>query len=128
MRVRSALLPSIVVALALAGCEKSPRDKLQGKWVGESVAQVHPSQLARAEGWARGTQLEFSGNRVTVSVPAESPRTGTFRIAKEDSKKLDVLFKRPEGGEDRAELALSDDGKLFIKMGGGVELVMKRAN
>lgn len=128
MRVRSAVLPFIVMCLATAGCEKSPRDKLQGKWVGESVSQVHPSQQARAEGWARGTQLEFSGNRVTVSVPAESPRTGTFRISKEENKKLDVLFKRPEGGEDRAELALSDDGKLMLKMGGGVELVMKKAN
>ncbi|NUO53255.1 MAG: hypothetical protein HOV80_30780 [Polyangiaceae bacterium] len=63
-----------------------------------------------------------------MSVPAESPRTGTFRIAKEENKKLDVLFKRPEGGEDRAEIALSDDGKLSIRMGGGVELLMKRAN
>lgn len=128
MRVRSVILPSIVCSLLLAGCEKSPRDKLQGKWVGETVGQVHPSQQARAEGWARGAQLEFSGNRVTVSVPAESPRSGTFRIAKEDGKKLDLLFKRPEGGEDRAELAFAEDGKLLMRVGGGVEIVMKRAN
>ena len=128
MRVRSVILPSIVLSLALTGCEKSPRDKLQGKWVGETVGQVHPSQQARAEGWARGTQLEFSGNRVTVSVPAESPRSGTFRIAKEDGKQLDLLFKRPEGGEDRAQLAFAEDGKLLMRVGGGVEIVMKRAN
>jgi hypothetical protein len=128
MRIRSAAISSFVIALALTGCEKSPREKLQGKWVGETVAQVHPSQQARAEGWARGTQLEFSGNRVTVSVPAESPRTGTFKIAKEEGRSMDIVFKRPEGGEDRARLALAEDGKLVFTVGGGIDIVMKRVN
>ncbi|MBL9021911.1 MAG: hypothetical protein JNL21_06900 [Myxococcales bacterium] len=128
MRVRSVVLSSIVVATLLTGCEKSPRDKLQGKWVGETVGQVHPSQQARAEGWARGTQLEFSGNKVTISVPAESPRTGTFKIAKQEGKNLELVFKRPGGGDDKAELALAENDKLVWTLGGGVQLVMRRVN
>jgi hypothetical protein len=128
MRVRSVVLSSIVAATLLTGCEKSPRDKLQGKWVGETVGQVHPSQQARAEGWARGTQLEFSGNKVTISVPAESPRTGTFKIAKQEGKNLELVFKRPGGGDDKAELALAENDKLVWTLGGGVQLVMRRVN
>jgi hypothetical protein len=126
MRVRSAIVSSIVLPLCLTGCEKSPRDKLQGKWVGEAVTQVHPTQQARAEGWARGTQLEFSGNRVTISVPAESPRTGTFKVEKEKGENLDVVFKRSGGGDDRTKLAFSEDGKLLWTLGGGVQVVLRR--
>lgn len=128
MRVRPVVLLSIVAAVLLAGCEKSPRDKLQGKWVGETVAQVHASQQARAEGWARGTQLEFSGNKVTISVPAESPRSGTFKIAKQEGQNLELVFKRQGGGDDKAQLALAGNDKLVWTLGNGVQLVMRREN
>ncbi len=127
MRVRMLTVVLCFLPLLVAGCEKSPRDKLQGRWVGESIAQIHPSQQGRAEGWARGTQLEFSGNKVVVSVPAESPRTGTFKVAKAEGKSVDVVFKRPQGAEDRSTFTFSDDGKLLWTLGGGSQLVMKRA-
>lgn len=126
MRVRSVVFLLPVLALTLLGCEKSPRDKLQGTWVGEGVAQLHPSQAAKADGWARGTTLAFNGNKVTVALPAEPARTGTFKIAKTEGKELEVVFKRPEGGEDRSRVRFSDDGKLLWTIGGGVQLVMHR--
>jgi hypothetical protein len=112
--------------LFISGCEPSPRDRLQGKWVGEEVQEIHPSQQGRAAGWARGTRLEFAGNKVTVAVPAESPRTGTFKVAKVDKQGLEVVFRRPEGGEDRSHFAFSDDGRLLWTLGGGVQLVMRK--
>jgi hypothetical protein len=127
MRVSPVLLIPLLGTLA-AGCEKSPRDKLQGRWVGEAVEQVHPSQAAPATGWARGTRLEFSGNKVTVAVPAESPRSGTFKVDKVAGNELDLVFKRSGGGEDRAKVALVDDGKLLWTIGGGVQIVMRREN
>jgi hypothetical protein len=127
MRFPTFLIVPLIGTVA-AGCEKSPRDKLQGKWVGESAQEVHPSQASQASGWAKGTRLEFAGNKVTVAIPAESPRTGTFKIDKSQGNDLDVTFKRTGGGEDHAKLALADDGKLVWTLGGGVQLVMRREN
>ena len=66
MRVRAALLAPIVIVFFSFGCAKSPRDKLQGTWVGESVQKIHPSQADRAQGWVKGTRVEFAGNKVAV--------------------------------------------------------------
>ena len=127
MRVPSVVLLPLL-GMLVTGCEKSPRDKLQGKWVGEYAQELHPSQAGSASGWAKGTHLEFSGNKVTVAVPAESPRTGTFKIDKANGNELDLVFKRSGGGEDRAKIALADDGKLVWTLGGGVQVVMRREN
>ena len=53
MRAHSAIL---AVSLSLlAGCDKSPRDRLQGRCLGESTENVPPEQLAKATGWVKGT-------------------------------------------------------------------------
>lgn len=126
MRVRAALLAPIAIALFSFGCGKSPRDRLQGTWVGESVRQVHPSQAPRADGWVKGTRVEFAGNKVTVAIPTESARSGTYRLAKVEGNDMDMVFKRPEGAEDKSHMALTNDGKLVWTLGGGAELVMTK--
>ncbi|MFO0551389.1 MAG: hypothetical protein U0271_23565 [Polyangiaceae bacterium] len=130
MRRRRVLAIPILAAATflITGCSKAPRDKLQGRWEGESISAMHPSQSERAQGWVKGTHLEFSGNKVTVSIPAESPRTGTFRVEKAEGDTMDVVFKRSEGGEDRSKIRMTDDGKLVWALNGGVELTMKRMN
>jgi hypothetical protein len=128
MRLGPLVLTPLLV-LATTGCEKSPRDRLQGKWIGESIQAVHPSQSGAASGWAKGTSLEFSQNKVIVSIPAESARTGTFKTTSPENGKFDVIFKRPEGGEDRATVSLAQkDKQLVLAMGGGAELVMKKVD
>lgn len=126
MRVRAALLAPIVLGLFSFGCGKSPRDKLQGTWVGESVQKVHPSQAERAQGWVKGTRVEFAGNKVTVAIPTESARSGTYRVAKVEGDEMDMVFKRPEGGEDTTRMRVGKDGKLVWALGGGTELVMTK--
>lgn len=126
MRVRAALLAPIVFGLFSFGCGKSPRDRLQGTWVGESVQKVHPSQAERAQGWVKGTRVEFAGNKVTVAIPTESARSGTYRVAKAEGDEMDMVFKRPEGGEDKTHMTIGKDGKLVWTLGGGTELVMTK--
>ena len=128
MRTRLGPLVIALVALPiLAGCDKSPRERLQGKWRGFGVDRLSSSQQQqRADGWVRGTSLEFSGNKVTVAIPAESPRTGTFKVAKVDGERLTVAFKRPEGGEDTANFRFAQDGKLVWSVG-GTEVLLTRA-
>jgi hypothetical protein len=109
-RLALALLPFALVALA--GCAKSPRDQLQGKWRGEGIAKVHSAQVQHAEGWARGLSLEFKGGAVIVGLPAESPRQGTFSVGKIQGSEVDITFKRPGGTEDKSRMRFEKDGKV----------------
>jgi hypothetical protein len=125
-RVKAALALAITIP-ATAGCEKSPRDKLQGRWLGEGIENVPVNQLQKATGWVKGTAIEFSGNRVTVTIPAETPRTGTFKVSRREGDALLVSFNRDEGGHDEAEMMLIGDQQLRWKIGEGREIVMIKA-
>ncbi len=128
--MRTRLGPIVLALLALpvlGACDKSPRDRLQGKWRGVSVDRLASAQQQlKADGWVKGTTLEFSGNKVTVAIPAESPRTGTFKVAKVEGDKMTIAFKRPEGGEDASSFRFSQDGKLVWSLG-GADVVMAKA-
>lgn len=125
-RVMTALALAMTIP-AVAGCEKSPRDKLQGRWLGESIENVPTNQLQKATGWVKGTAIEFNGNKVTVTIPAETPRTGTFKVQKKDDERLLVSFNRDEGGHDEAEMQLMSDGVLRWRIGEGREIVMTKS-
>lgn len=126
-RVKTALALAITTLPLLSGCEKSPRDKLQGRWLGESIENVPASQLQKATGWVRGTAIEFAGNKVTVTIPAETPRTGSFRVSRLEGDNLLVSFLREEGGRDDAEMRLVGDQTLRWRLGEGREIVLVRA-
>jgi hypothetical protein len=125
-RVKAALALAITLP-ATAGCEKSPRDRLQGVWVGESIENVPVAQLQRATGWVKGTAIEFSGSKVKVTIPAETPRSGTFKVSRTEGDALVVSFNRDEGGHDEAEMSLVGDKELRWKIGQGREIVMVRS-
>ncbi len=128
--MRIPITTALALALALpvvAGCEKSPKDKLQGRWLGESIENVPSAQLTKSTGWVKGTAIEFAGNKVTVTIPAETPRTGTFKVAKADGDGLLVSFVRDEGGHDEAEMKLVGDQTLRWRIGDGREIVMLKA-
>lgn len=128
MRTRVSTALALVIALpAVAGCEKTPRDRLQGRWLGESVENVPESQVAKVTGWVKGTALEFSGSKVTVTIPAESPRTGQFKVAKAEGDLVTVSFLREEGGRDEAELRFVGEDSLRWSIGAGREVVLQRA-
>jgi hypothetical protein len=119
---------ALVFALpVVAGCEKSPKDKLQGRWLGESIENVPSAQLTKSTGWVKGTAIEFAGNKVTVTIPAETPRTGTFKVAKAEGDGLVVSFLRDEGGHDEADMKLVGDQTLRWRIGDGREIVMLKA-
>ena len=126
IRIRTALVLAITLPV-VAGCEKSPKDKLQGRWLGESIENVPSAQLTKSSGWVKGTAIEFQGNKVTVTIPAETPRTGTFKVAKAANEGLLVSFVRDEGGHDEAEMKLVGDQTLRWSIGDGREIVMLKA-
>ncbi len=128
MRFRISLAVALPLTMvALLGCEKTPRDKLQGRWLGESIENVPPSQVGKATGWVKGTALEFAGNKVTITIPAEAPRNGTFKVSKVEGDHVTVSFHREEGGNDDANLRFTGDHTLRWVLGNGPEIVLQKA-
>src|SRR5688500_14810295 len=112
---------------AAAGCEKTPKDRLQGRWLGETVENVPEAQVVKVAGWVKGAALEFSGSKVTVTIPAESPRTGQFKVTKAEGDAVTVSFLREEGGRDEAEMRFVGEDTLRWSIGSGREVVLLRA-
>jgi hypothetical protein len=128
-RVKTAFCLAITLPAALmtAGCEKSPRDRLQGRWLGESIENVPSAQVQKATGWVKGTAIEFNGAKVTVTIPAETPRSGSYKVTRKEGDTLLVSFAREEGGHDEAEMSVVGDGQLRWRIGEGREIVMVKA-
>jgi len=119
---------SALAAFALGGCSKSPKEKLSGKWVGERIENVSTDQASRAAGWVKGTSWEFAGDKMTVTVPAEPPRSGSYKIAKVDGSKVTLSIARPDGQTtDSATLTFADDKTLRWDIGESREIVLSRA-
>lgn len=129
MRTRVPIAIALTLTLpAVAGCSRTPRDRLQGRWQGESIVNAPADQAGAANGWVRGTEIEFNGSKVTVIIPAESPRSGTFKIAKAEGDRVTIAFQRSEGGRDEADFQLTpDDRKLRWDIGGGREILLAKA-
>jgi hypothetical protein len=128
--MRSRIMTALALAILLpaaAGCDKSPKDRLQGRWLGDTIENVPTAQLQKATGWVKGTAIEFQGNKVTVTIPAETPRTGTFKVARAEGETLLVSFLREEGGRDEAEMLFVNDQTLRWRIGTGREIVMLKA-
>ncbi len=128
--MRKRIGAALFVAMALpvvTGCEKTPKDKLQGRWLGEGLENVPEAQSAKALGWVKGTAFEFSGGKVTVTIPAESPRTGTFRIGKVEGDRVSLSFLREEGGKDEAIFRFVGENSLRWELGAGREVLLTRA-
>lgn len=119
---------AILLAIPAAGCTASPKDRLQGKWVGERVDSFRSDQAKRAEGWAGATMLEFDGSRVTVTIPAESPRQGTFTIARASKDEVAVQFLRPHGSHDLVTFRWEGDDHLRWLLGDGRSVLMKKVD
>lgn len=128
MNSRFAPLLLLVAIPFAAGCETSPTDRLQGRWVGERVENFAAQQVQRASGWARGATFEFRGNRVTVGIPTERPRQGTFRVTAATAEELRVSFMRPHGAKDDVTFQLGEDDVLRWMIGDGRSVVMRRVN
>ena len=102
--------------------------RLQGRWVGESVENLDPSFLAAATGWVKATSFEFAGDRMTVAVPTEEPRSGTFEIGSVHEGKIALLARRADGTVDRVDLRLDDDHSLRWMLPNGSTIHLRKSS
>lgn len=126
---KSRLAKSIIwLPLLLAvGCSKGPKERLAGKWVGDRIDNVSADDVARATGWVKGTSFEFAGDKVTVTIPAEAARTGTYKVAKIEGDKMVLAVTRPDRAvTDEATLTLLDEKTMRWDLGQTREVVLVR--
>lgn len=118
----------VLLSCGLFSCKEAPADRLQGRWEGERLENFPPSQAERAAGWVTGTSFAFQGRRATVSIPAESPRRGTFEIAEAKVNSLRVRFLRPHGVKDEVAFAFEGKDQLRWQLGDGRSIVLRKVD
>ncbi len=126
--MRWPLVALLAAVPALWGCATTAKDRLEGRWVGDTVDSFPASQRARALGWAKGTAISFEGARVTVSIPAESPREGTYKLAELGPDELKVTFLRPHGAADEVTFRFEGEDRLRWMLGDGRSIVLRKAD
>lgn len=112
----------------LVGCGHPIKRQLEGRWFGDSIENVEPSQLAAATGWTRGTSFEFSGDQITVVVPAEEPRTGSYEVAAARAGDVTLDVRRADGADYKLELRMDGEHSLRWLLPEGKAVVMRRAD
>jgi hypothetical protein len=117
-----------LLAFGVTACSGHPvQHQLAGRWIGEGVENVRDDALASATGWARGASLEFAGRFVTVSIPAEEPRSAKYRVLSAQGRAVKLEALRQDGGTDPLELRLDDEHRIRWLVGGGQAIVLRRS-
>lgn len=104
-----AFVASVIGACLTSGCGHPVQRHLQGRWFGETVENVPDDQIATSTAWARGTTLEFSGANLTITVPAQAPRSAPFEVLQATRHEATLAVRAPDGTVQRAALSLDDD-------------------
>ena len=110
----------------ISGCGHPLNRKLEGRWFGSGVESFEQRELPAAVGWAKGVSFEFSGDRLTVAIPAEEPRTAPYRIAGVHGADVNLTVTRPDGKLDPLALKLDDEQSMRWMLDGVHSVVLKR--
>src|SRR5690606_42057103 len=108
------------------GCSHPAERALEGRWFGQSVENFDAEEVAAATGWARGTSFVFEGHRLRVTVPAEKPRTGVYRLTALEDRQVSLTVFDSRGEETQLDLIVDDNESLRWVLGDGRTLVLKR--
>ncbi len=106
---KAALLTVLVAAPCLVGCGNPVQRQLDGRWLGDSVESFEQRELSRATGWAKGVSFEFSGSQITVTIPAEEPRSAPYKVAAVHDSDVRLAVQRPDGKTDPLHLRIDDE-------------------
>lgn len=123
-------IPRILAAVfflgVCGGCSHPAERAISGHWYGESVENFDPEHIPAATGWARGTSLEFEGTKLRVTVPAEEPRTGTYRLTAIEDRAVTLSVLDASGETSELKLIVDDESSLRWVMGEGRTMVLRR--
>ena len=100
--------------------------QLEGRWLGDSVESFEQRELSRATGWAKGVSFEFSGAKVTVTIPAEEPRTAPYRVSGVHDSDVRLAVQRPDGKSDPMHLRIDDERSVRWMIDDTHAIVLRR--
>jgi hypothetical protein len=124
--VRRKVLLAIPLALLVLGCGHPVQRQLEGRWFGDSVENFEQRELPAATGWARGVSFEFAGENLTVSVPAEEPRTAPYQVASVQRNDVRLSVRRPSGEKEPLRLRLDDERNIRWMLDDHHAVVLRR--
>jgi hypothetical protein len=116
----------LFMLLSVVGCSNAWTRRLEGRWLGESLINVDSSNLAQATAWTRGTSFEFSGSKVTIAIPTEMPRSGTYEVVKSTDREVTIAVVRPDGQRDMARMKLVKANTLEWDLGEQRVMVLQK--
>ncbi|MBK9001312.1 MAG: hypothetical protein IPM35_36800 [Myxococcales bacterium] len=114
------------ISLVLPGCGHPVQNKLEGRWVGDSVENFDDQHVAVATGWAKGASFEFSGSTITVAIPAEDPRSAPYKVATVRENNVELAIKRKDGATDKLRLKLDSEHSMRWVLGDERAVVLRR--
>lgn len=123
--VRRALAP-IALLVLVTGCGHPVQRKLEGRWLGDGVENFDPAEIPVVTGWVKGLSFEFSGSSVTVAIPTEDPRSGTYKVSRVHHSDVSLAMTRADGTVDVANFKLDDEHSIRWLVGGGRAVVLRR--
>jgi hypothetical protein len=123
---KAVLVASLVSAPCLVGCGNPVQRQLEGRWLGDSVESFEQRELSRATGWAKGVSFEFTGTKITVTIPAEEPRTAPYQVAGVHESDVRLAVQRPDGKTDPLHLRMDDERSVRWMLDGTHAIVLRR--
>jgi len=117
---------ALVSLLGLVACGNPVQRQLEGRWLGDSVESFEQRELSRATGWARGVSFEFTGAKVTVTIPAEEPRSAPYKVTGVHASDVRLAVLRPDGKTDPLHLRIDDERSVRWMIDGSHAVVLRR--
>jgi hypothetical protein len=115
-----------LLVLVSTGCGHPLARKLEGRWFGMGVESFEQRDVPAATGWARGVWFEFSGDKLTIAIPAEEPRTAPYAIASVHGASVKLNVRRPDGNMDPLALRLDAEHDLRWMLDDSHAIVLRR--
>lgn len=124
--VRGFIKALFLSCIGLSACAHPLTRKLEGRWLGESVENFEDGEIAVATGWARGTSFEFSGSKITVAIPAEEPRTGSYKVESARVGEVVLAVSSNDGHIQKTRLSLEDEQLIRWHIDDSRSLLLRR--
>ncbi|HEX5100285.1 MAG TPA: hypothetical protein VFV94_12335 [Polyangiaceae bacterium] len=110
----------------LVACGNPVQRQLEGRWLGDSVEAFEQRELSRATGWAKGVSFEFTGAKVTVTIPAEEPRSAPYKVTGVHASDVRLAVQRPDGKSDPLHLRIDDERSVRWMIDASHAVVLRR--
>ena len=125
-RHRGSITGLLLLVGAITGCGHPVQKKLEGRWLGDGVENFDDDVVASATGWAKGASMEFAGSSVTVTIPAEEPRSGKYKVVSVHEGDVELAIQRRDGAVDKVRFKLDDERSMRWVLDDGRAVVLRR--